>query len=108
MQTPVYRSLDRSNSFLGIRGSYQMYFWAGAGCCLAFGFFIGVLIGITMLGFLFGLILGGIFYMYLIHFQSKHDEKERDMMIASMKTPEIIRVRPIPVYKLMRIKFTIK
>ena len=107
MKVPVFRSLDRTNSFLGIKGTYQSYFLIGVGICFLLGFLGGVLIGITMLGFLFGLILSGLYYMYLIHFQSLHDEKERDMMIASVKTPEIIRVHPIPIHSLLTI-FKIK
>lgn len=108
MKVPVFRALDRTNKFLGIKGSYLIYAVIAMAFCLLIGVSVGVLIGSGAGGMLIFLILAAIAYVYLISFQAKHDEKERDQMIASLKMPDIIRVKPIPIYKMFKYKFKIK
>ena len=108
MKVPVFRSLDRTNKFLGIRGSYLIYAVAGVAVC----FFIGMTLGFVIfktgaIGLILSLILSGFVYMYLISFQAKHNEKERDQ-IASLKRPDVIKVKPIPICRMFKTKFVIK
>lgn len=52
--------------------------------------------------------LGALMYVYLIKFQSDHDEKERDQMIDSIFIPDNITVKPIKIYRYFTTSFKFK
>ena len=91
---PIYRALDRSNIFFGIQGSYLMYALVAIGAATVVGLFIGSQFHSGLITFVFGFGLAAIAYVLVLRFQSEHSEKERDQMIASMKLPDVIRVKP--------------
>lgn len=101
MKTPVMRALDRSNVFFGIKGSYIMYAGVVIGVCVLVGLAVGSLTGSGLIAFVLGLGAGAAGYLAVTSFQSRHSEKERDQMIASLKLSDVIRVRPVSVYQML-------
>lgn len=89
----IYRMLDRSPSLFGIQGGYFIVF--------------GVVLGV---GFLFALILGGMFtaavgivvfmvfaviaYFVVMFLQEKYSEKELRRFLSNLFLPGFIRIAP--------------
>lgn len=108
MKVPVFRALDRSNKLLGIKGSYLVYALLGVAVALVLGLIIGAVLDSGLLGIVSFLGLSALMYVYLISFQSKHDEKERDQMIDSLFLPDNITVKPIKIYRYFKTSFKYK
>lgn len=98
MRAPVFRALDRTSVFFGIRGSYITYAAIIIGAAAIGGIFIGSLLSDQgIVSFVMGFGLAAAAYLFVLSFQAKHDERERDQMIASLKLPDFIRCKPIPI-----------
>lgn len=93
MQYRVYKSLDKTNSLFGIKGSYQKYAIAG----IPVGGLVGVLVG-SFLGSLVGTIVAlavivGV-YVAILSIQSRFSERERVRWFCSHRLPDYIVVPP--------------
>lgn len=80
----------------------------GLGVCLVLALIVGTIANSGVMGMGAFIIFAVVMYMYLISFQAKHDEKERDQMIAAIGLPDIIHVKPIPVYQMFRFHFKLR
>lgn len=105
---PIYRALDRTNIFFGIQGSYLMYALVIIGGAVLLGLAIGSQFHSGLITFVFGVGFAAIAYVLVIKFQSEHSEKERDQMIASLKTPDVIRVKPVQLKSMLSKKIIFK
>ncbi len=105
MKVPVFRSLDRSNKLFGLKGSYVMYAAFGLGGVLVMALLIGTLTGSRILGILVFAVLAVFVYMFVIDFQGKHSEKERDQMISTISLPDNIIVPPVKTKELFKVDF---
>lgn len=99
----VYRSLDKTNSLFGIKGTYQRYAIFG----IAGAVILGLVVGMMTNG-MFGTLaaIGGAVgvYVAVLSVQSKFSERERAKWFCAHKLPDCITVPPRPLRRYCRIK----
>ena len=99
----VYRSLDKTNSLFGIKGTYQRYAIFG----IAGGVILALVVG-SMTNGLFGTLtaigVGAGVYVAILSIQSKFSERERTKWFCSHKLPDCIYVPPRPLRRYCRIR----
>ena len=103
MEYRVYKSLDKTNSLFGIKGSYQGYAIGG----IVVAALLGVVVGVVTNG-LVGTIaaLAAIVAMYaaILSIQSRFSERERTRWFCSHRLPDYIVVPPRPIRKYCRFR----
>lgn len=107
MRKKVYKSLDKSASLFGIKGSYITWALAAVGASVGVGMIIGTITN-SLVGFLTGLVLSVIAYLFVISFQSRFSERERNKWMASRELPDVIIMKAIPIKNLSRHKLVFK
>lgn len=89
MEKRIYRALDKPSSLLGIQGSYQR--WAGIG--IGGAALLGLIVSkatVGLVGFIVFAIAAGGVYLYIIRYQSKYSERERDKKLSAKEMPDFI------------------
>lgn len=93
MKTRVYKSLDRSVQFFGIKGRFLLPVGIGTGISLAIGFLVAKLT-MGLIGLLLFFLLFFSCVITAIAIQGAISEKELFTKIAMSRCPECIRVKP--------------
>lgn len=103
MRYAVYKSLDKTNSLFGIKGTYQKYAIYG----LAGSVLVGLIVGSTinsLIGTILGIALVGVTYAVILSVQSKFSERERVRYFCSKRLPDYITVPPRRMRRLCQIR----
>lgn len=102
MKLKVYKSLDKSSSLFGIRGSFIRI--AGAGAALAVVVGMGVIGPVTdgLVGILSVVALLVVDYMGVMMLQGKYTERGLDRRMSVRSLPRFILTRPRPMRRLLR------
>lgn len=89
MQKQIYRALDKPSSLLGIQGSYQRWAAIGMGGAALLGLFVSQAT-VGLVGFGVFAVAGGAVYLYIIRYQSKYSERERDKKLSAREMPDFV------------------
>lgn len=103
----VYKSLDKTNSLFGIKGSYQRYALFGVAGGVILGLVVGMAAG-GLLGTLTAIGAGVGVYVAILSIQSKFSERERTKWFCSHKLPDCITVPPRPLRRYCKIRSSSK
>lgn len=103
MRYAVYKSLDKTNSLFGIKGTYQRYAIYGLGASVVLGFVIGSTIN-SLIGTILGIAGVGVTYAVVLSIQSKFSERERTRWFCSRRLPDYITVPPRRLRRFCQIK----
>lgn len=90
MRRKVYRSLDRTATFFGIRGRFLMVVAMGGGLALILGMVVGAVTS-AFGGVAAGLVGAVAVYFYTQTLQSRIDEKDFLKMLVRMGLPQVYR-----------------
>lgn len=93
MKRRVYRSLDRSATFFGIKGRFLLLMGAGAGLGVCLALIVGSMTSM-LVGFAVLLVIIIAMYFLTTSLQSRLDEKKIWKYVVKRGYPEIYRVRP--------------
>ena len=93
MYHTVYKSLDKSNSLFGLKGSYQLYALVGVLCGILISAILSAVIG-GLFATLLAVGLGALAYFLVLRLQARFSERERTRWLCSHKLPDAIVVRP--------------
>ena len=99
----VYRSLDKTNSLFGIKGSYQKYALIGIVAAILLGFVLGMMTN-GLIGTLVALGGGAAVYVAILSVQSRFSERERTKWFCSHRLPDCITVPPRPLRRYLRFR----
>lgn len=95
MRCKVYRSLDRPQTFFGIKGRYLTWFLLLAGVALALAFAVGIatagVFGFVL--FVIGAVAG---YVLIMALQDKASDREFSIRLDARRYPRFYRVAPAP------------
>lgn len=90
MKIPVYKSLDKTSSLFGIRGSYLYVMIGGVLIAVVVGFgIIGSVLG-SVFGTVATLIIGAVAYFIVMMLQSKYSERQLTKRIQSSQLPDYV------------------
>ena len=103
MKKRIYKSLDKSSSLFGLRGTYLTWGIMGIGAALCIAFMIGSVTS-GLIGTICFVIFGVVAYLFVIYYQSKYSERERDKWLSAKKLPDIIVLSPRPINKMSNYK----
>ncbi len=99
MRCTVYKSLDNPASMFGLRGSYQKFFWLGAGAAAVLAILFGAVLGkIVGMVFLVAGVLGA--YAAVMSVQGRLSDREVKKKLASMNLPDMLVFRPVSVRRM--------
>lgn len=101
MRRKVYRSLDQTASFFGIRGRFILVTLIGAGIVLVPSLIIGSATTVLLGGGVF-LIGAASVYLMTLSLQSRVSEKDFWKAVARRAYPAVYRVRPKHIRNLWR------
>lgn len=107
MKRKIYKSLDKPSSLFGIKGSYITWVLFGAMGAIIIGALIGSFTN-SLVGFLFAIIIAVVVYLYVINFQSRFTERERNKWLSSRGLPDVIIMRATPIKNYFGHKLTFK
>ena len=105
MRRKVYKALDKPSSLFGLRGTYIT--WGIVGIIIAL--FIALMVSAifnSIVGTVVFVILSVVAYLYVVHYQSRFSERERDKWLSARKLPDVIVMPPVPLRKLSKYKLT--
>lgn len=94
MRRKIYKSLDKPSSLFGIRGSYLLWVIVGLFAALMLALMVGMITN-SLVGFVSFLVGGIVVYLFVIRFQSRFSERERDKWMSSRNLPDVIVFRPV-------------
>lgn len=107
MKRKIYKSLDKSSSLFGVKGSYITWALVGAVVAIIVGALIGSFTS-SLVGFLSALVVAVVVYLYIINFQSRFTERERNKWLSSRGLPDVIIMRATPIKNYFGHKLTFK
>lgn len=94
MQCHVYRSLDKSALFFGMRGRFSLFFFIGIGADLFLSFILGAMTS-GILGTIVFIVIGVAVYAVVLSLQAGASERVFSKRMAAGKIPEVIHVKPV-------------
>lgn len=99
MRCTVYKSLDNPASMFGLRGSYQKFFWLGAGVAAVLALLLGAVLG-KIVGMV--LLVAGVLGVYagVMSVQGRLSDREVKKKLASMNLPDALVFRPVSVRRM--------
>ncbi len=94
MKLPVYKSLDKTSSLFGIKGSYLYIMIIGIIIAVVVGFgIIGSAAG-SIFGTVAALGLGALFYLVVMMIQGKYSERKLLAKLFTFSLPDFIVMQP--------------
>ena len=93
MRCIIYKSLDKSSSLFGIKGSYLYYAIVGAGADVLLSLVVGSLTN-GLVGMIVFILLLVAVYVAVLRVQAKFSERERARWFCSHRLPDYIKVPP--------------
>lgn len=89
----VFRSLDKKNSFLGLKGMYFEIMVGALAVCLVIALFSMAFVGDLIGWILFG-VLAVIAWVLVMKYQAKYTERELKRIFSMRSCPDVISVEP--------------
>lgn len=94
MKVKMYKSLDKTSSLFGIRGSYLYIMMAGIVVAVVLGFgIVGGMFG-SIIGTLATLAFGAVAYFIVMMLQARFSERSLQKKISSFSFPDYIILKP--------------
>lgn len=94
MNLPFYKSLDKTSSLFGIKGSYLYIMIAGILVAVVLGFgIIGAVAG-SLIGTLATLAIGALSYLAVMMLQGKYSERVLRKKLVSFSLPDFMVFQP--------------
>lgn len=93
MRYRIWRSLDKSASFFGIKGSYMIPFLLLAAISLIAAVLVGKALG-TLFGMLAFAVAAGTAYITILSLQGKMSDKTFSRSLNKGRYPKFIRITP--------------
>lgn len=103
MRRKIYKSLDKPSSLFGLKGSYLTWALIGLGGALCLAFMVTAITS-GLIGIIIFVFAGIAVYLYVIGYQSRYTERERDKKLSARSLPDVIVVPPIPFSRLSNYK----
>lgn len=93
----VFKSLDKKNSFLGLKGDYFRIMCIALACCLGVAILLAPFVGDFLAVAIF-LVLGIIAWAVVMRLQGNYSERELKRILSCRNLPQVIEVQPRSFY----------